>query len=53
MDIEELTEQTPKISELMYFDFYDRVWCLDKKHPSTTNVSTVLRSWLVISQNYK
>ena len=33
--IEEVTGTTPDISKWLDFDFYDRVWWLDKKKPST------------------
>ena len=35
--IEEVTRQTPEISECLDFDLYDSVWGIDKKHPSETD----------------
>ena len=46
--IEEVTGQTPDISEWLDFDFYDRVWWLDTKKPSTTDENVTLGRWLGI-----
>ena len=47
--IEEVTGQTPDISEWLDFDFYDRVWWLDTKKPGTTDDNVTLGRWLGIS----
>ena len=47
--IEEVTGNTPDISEWLDFDFYDRVWWMDTKKPSTTNDNVTLGRWLGIS----
>ena len=47
--IESVNVQTSEISEFMGFEFYDHVWWLDKKHPSTTDHNTIIGLWLEIS----
>ena len=47
--IEEITGQTPDISEWLDFDFYDRVWWLDTKKAATTDDNVTLGRWLGIS----
>ena len=47
--LEEVTGDTPDISEWLDFDFYDRVWWLDQKKPSTTDENVILGRWLGIS----
>ncbi len=47
--VEEVTGQTPDISEWLDFDFYDQVWWLDEKHPATTDENIILGRWLGIS----
>ena len=40
--IEEFTGNIPDISKWLDFDLYDRVWCLNKKKPSTTYENVIL-----------
>ena len=40
--IEEVTGQTPDISEWLDFDFYDLVYWLYKKDPGTTDDNVIL-----------
>ena len=47
--IEEVTGNTPYISEWLDFDFYDRVWWLDTKKPATNDDNVTLNRWLGIS----
>ena len=47
--IEEVTGNTPDISEWLDFDFYDRVWWLDTKKQSTTDNTITLGRWIGIS----
>ena len=47
--IEEVTGNTPDISEWLDFDFYDRVWWLDTKKPAMTDDNVTLGRWLGIS----
>ena len=47
--IEEVTGQTPYISEWLEFDFCDHVWWLDNNHPSTTDNNIILGQWIRIS----
>ena len=49
--IEEVTIQTPDISEYLDFDLYDCAQWIDKKHPSTTYDDTIFGRWIGISQN--
>ena len=49
--LQELIGETPDISEWLDFDFHDRVWWLDKKHPATTDDDITLGRWIGISQN--
>ena len=35
--------------EFLYFDFYDYVWWLGKKHPSMADENIILGWWLGIS----
>ena len=46
--IDEVTVQTTNILEWLDFDFYDRVWWINKKHPSTTDDKIILGRWLAI-----
>ena len=47
--IEEFTGNIPDISKWLDFDLYDRVWCLNKKKPSTIDENVILGRWLAIS----
>jgi hypothetical protein len=47
--IEEITGETPEISEWLDFDFYDLVWWLDQKKPGITDENRRLGRWLGIS----
>ena len=47
--IEEVTGNTPDISEWLGFDFYGRVRWIDTKKPATTDDNVALRRWLGIS----
>ena len=40
--IEEVTREMPCILEYLDFEFYDSVWWLDKKHPSTIDRNIIL-----------
>ena len=46
---EEVTGITPDIAEWIDFDFYDRVWYWDKKHPGITEEERKLARWLGVS----
>ena len=48
-----MTGTTPDISEWLDFDFYDWVWWLDKKNPSTTDKNVTLGRWLGISHKIR
>ena len=47
--IEEVTGHMPDISEWLDFEFYNQVWWLDKKHPSTMGDNIILLRWIGIS----
>ena len=47
--IEEVTGNTPDISEWLDFDFCDRVWWMDTKRLATTDDNVTLGRWLGIS----
>ena len=43
-----MTGTTPDILECLDVEFYDRVWWIDKKKPSTTDENVTLGRWIVI-----
>ena len=47
--IEKFTGNIPDISKWLDFGLYDRVWCLNKKKPSTIDENVILGRWLAIS----
>jgi hypothetical protein len=49
---EQVTGNTPDISEWMDFDFYDLVWYFNKKHPDLTEDDRMLAYWLRVSHCY-
>lgn len=46
---EKLTGETPDISEYCDFDFWDLVWCFQKKHPGVGEADRHLGRWAGIS----
>ena len=48
--IEEVTGQTPDISELIDFDLYDSLWFIYKKQLLKTDDNIILGKWYGISQ---
>ena len=46
---EEVTGQTPDISEYLDFEFYDLVWYYKEKHPSVDQESRALGRWLGVA----
>ena len=48
--VEEVTGQTPEISEWLDFELYDRVWWIDKKNPSTMYNNIIIERCLGVLQ---